>query len=58
MTANLVLIMTTTGDKSESDCGVSLEKVWKWQSFDCEFLEIWKWLKITAGLFGKLIIDT
>ena len=27
MTANLVLIMTTAGDKSENESGISLEKI-------------------------------
>ena len=52
MTANLVLSMTTTGDKSES--GISLEKVESGNVLTAMFLEIWKNLKIdlkiTKGL--------
>ena len=44
MTVNLVIRMTTTKWNS-------LKKVWKWQCLDCEFLEIWEWLKITRGLY-------
>ena len=43
----IVLRITTTGDKSESECGISLEKVWKWQCFDFEFLDR---LKMIRGL--------
>ena len=39
--------------KSKVKVEFSLEKVWKWQCFDCEFLEIWEWLKITRGLFSQ-----
>ena len=45
MTANLVLRMTTTVIKVKVKVEFSLEKVWKWQCFDCKFLEIWEWLK-------------
>ena len=56
MTANFVLIMTTMGDKvNVKAVEFSLEKVWKWQCFDCEFLEIWEWLKITRGLLISYI---
>ena len=34
MTANLVLNMTTTGDKSESESGISLEKVENGKFYD------------------------
>ena len=44
-TDNLVLRMTTTGDKSES----SLETFWL-HCFDYKLLEIWEWLKISRGL--------
>ena len=50
MTANLALRKTTTVVKAKVKVEFSLEKVWKWQCFDCEFLEIWEWLKITRGL--------
>ena len=52
MTANLVLIMTTTGDKAKVKVEFSLlGKGLKVQCFDWEFLEIWEWLKITRGLY-------
>ena len=50
MTANLVLIMTTTGDKVKVEFSL-LGKDLKVQCFDCEFLDIWEWLKITRGLY-------
>ena len=34
----------------------SLKKVWKWQCFDCELLEIWQWLKVTRRR-GIVVMD-